>query len=65
MALHRIDNHFHIVPDFLAQAVEETGGGPSGWKPPAYICGASLRTHGVARYKYGYNVNNISWHYYL
>jgi predicted TIM-barrel fold metal-dependent hydrolase len=32
----RIDTHFHIVPDFFAQAVEETGGDPSGWKTPTW-----------------------------
>ncbi|KAJ2963641.1 hypothetical protein NQZ79_g1468 [Umbelopsis isabellina] len=32
----RIDTHFHIVPDFFAQAIEETGGDPSGWKTPTW-----------------------------
>lgn len=32
----RIDTHFHIVPDFYAQAVEETGGDPTGWKNPSW-----------------------------
>jgi predicted TIM-barrel fold metal-dependent hydrolase len=32
----RIDTHFHIVPDFYAQAVEETGGDPTGWKTPGW-----------------------------
>ena len=30
----RIDTHHHIVPDFYAKAVEETGGDPSGWPSP-------------------------------
>jgi len=30
----RIDTHFHIVPDFFSQAIEETGGDPNGWKTP-------------------------------
>jgi 6-methylsalicylate decarboxylase len=34
--LGRIDTHFHIVPDFYAQAVEDTGGDPSGWKTPSW-----------------------------
>ncbi|KAI8576523.1 hypothetical protein K450DRAFT_256591 [Umbelopsis ramanniana AG] len=34
--LGRIDTHFHIVPDFFAQAIEETGGDPSGWKTPGW-----------------------------
>lgn len=32
----RIDTHFHVIPDFYAQAVEETGGDPSGWKMPSW-----------------------------
>jgi 6-methylsalicylate decarboxylase len=37
MSTHRrIDTHFHIVPDFYAKAVEETGGDPSGWNTPEW-----------------------------
>lgn len=32
----RIDTHFHIVPDFFAEAIEATGGDPSGWKTPSW-----------------------------
>jgi predicted TIM-barrel fold metal-dependent hydrolase len=40
----RIDTHFHIVPDFYAQAVEETGGDPSGWPTPGWSL-EQARTH--------------------
>ncbi|KAI8576524.1 hypothetical protein K450DRAFT_256592 [Umbelopsis ramanniana AG] len=32
----RIDTHFHVVPDFYAKIVEETGGDPSGWPTPGW-----------------------------
>ena len=32
----RIDTHHHIVPDFYAEAVESTGGDPSGWPTPKW-----------------------------
>ncbi|CAF3959084.1 unnamed protein product [Rotaria sp. Silwood2] len=32
----RIDTHHHIVPEFYAQAVQETGGDPSGWPTPKW-----------------------------
>jgi predicted TIM-barrel fold metal-dependent hydrolase len=32
----RIDTHFHIVPDFYDQAVEESGSDSAGWKTPRW-----------------------------
>ena len=32
----RIDTHHHIVPDFYAKAVEETGGDPTKWATPQW-----------------------------
>ncbi|CAF4798387.1 unnamed protein product [Rotaria sp. Silwood1] len=32
----RIDTHHHIVPEFYAQAVQETGGDPAGWPTPKW-----------------------------
>ncbi|CAF1243752.1 unnamed protein product [Adineta steineri] len=32
----RIDTHHHIIPEFYAKAVEETGGDPSGWSTPKW-----------------------------
>lgn len=32
----RIDTHHHIVPDFYAEAVQSTGGDPSGWPTPKW-----------------------------
>ncbi len=32
----RIDTHYHIIPEFYAKAVEETGGDPSGWITPTW-----------------------------
>jgi hypothetical protein len=32
----RINTHHHIIPEFYAKAVEETGGDPSGWTTPAW-----------------------------
>ncbi len=32
----RIDTHHHIVPEFYANAVEESGGDPSGWSTPKW-----------------------------
>ncbi len=32
----RIDTHHHIVPEFYAKAVEQTGGDPSGWATPKW-----------------------------
>ncbi len=32
----RIDTHHHIVPEFYAKAVEQTGGDPSGWPTPKW-----------------------------
>ena len=40
----RIDTHFHIVPDIFAEAVEETGGDPSGWLIPGWSL-EQARTH--------------------
>lgn len=46
----RIDTHHHIFPDFYAQAVQETGGDPSGWPTPKWsiqLCKENMSLLGI------------------